>query len=118
MEKLGIIPIARHCFRDLSGGQQRRALLARALCAAQKILLLDEPAAGLDPNAAENMYDIISALNHEGITIIMISHDISAAVKYATHILHIGSRSVLFYGAKGDYAASGIGYAEGVRVNG
>jgi len=109
MEKLGITSLSRRCYRELSGGQQQRALLARALGAAGKILLLDEPASGLDPKASSDMYEIIKGLNDGGITIIMISHDISASVKYASHILHIGGRSALFFGTKSDYIKSGIG---------
>ena len=109
MEKLGIAHLAKRCYRELSGGQQQRALLARALCAARKILLLDEPAAGLDPLAAADMYSLIADLNGEGVTVIMISHDITAAVKYASHILHIGGQQVLFCGAKTDFFESGAG---------
>ena len=109
MKKLGISPIAKQCYRELSGGQQQRALLARALCATRRILLLDEPAAGLDPVASIEMYDLISDLNGSGITIIMISHDIEASAKYASHILHIGNRSALFFGTKSDYVESEIG---------
>ena len=106
MERLGIAPLAKRCYRELSGGQQQRALLARALCSTRKILLLDEPAAGLDPMATDDMYSLIEKLNKSGITIIMISHDISASVKYATHILHIGGKSPLFYGTKEGYLES------------
>ena len=95
MERMGITDLAKRCYRDLSGGQQQRVLLARALCATRKVLLLDEPVAGLDPKVTTEMYNLISELNKEGITIIMISHDIAAAVKYASHILHIGD-SVFF----------------------
>ena len=109
MEKLGIAPIAKSCYRELSGGQQQRALLARALCAARKILLLDEPAAGLDPKAAIDLYALIEKLNLEKMTIIMISHDIAAAVKYASHILHIGEGSTVFFGTKADYQKSEVG---------
>ena len=109
MEKLGITPLAKACYRELSGGQQQRALLARALCATRKILLLDEPVTGLDPKAAIDMYTLIAKLNDEGITIIMISHDIAAAVKYASHILHMGDRSTLFFGTKADYLESEAG---------
>ena len=109
MEKLGISAISKRCYRELSGGQQQRALLARALCATRKILLLDEPAAGLDPMAAADMYSLIAKLNAESITIIMISHDIIAAVKYASHILHIGAQSALFFGTTADYLESAAG---------
>ena len=109
MEKLGISPLAKHCYRDLSGGQQQRALLARALCAAGKILLLDEPAAGLDPKASNDMYALVKRLNTEGTTIIMISHDLAAAVKDSSHILHVGKQRALFSGAKPDYPASEAG---------
>lgn len=77
-------------FSRLSGGQQQRVLLARALCAAEKILLLDEPVSGLDPQAAEEMYNAIAHLNRDhGTTIIMITHDLSAVEKYATKVLHM-----------------------------
>ena len=102
MEKLGILGLAKRCYRELSGGQQQRVLLARALCATQKILLLDEPAAGLDPAASADMYELIAKLNGNGATIIMISHDITASVKYASHILHIGGGSSLFFGTEAE----------------
>jgi zinc transport system ATP-binding protein len=112
MKKLGIFPIAKKCYRELSGGQQQRTLLARALCATQKILLLDEPATGLDPQAQTDMYDLISNLNREGTTIIMISHDMASSAEFASHILHIGSQSVLFFGEKKDYIEKKFGRAE------
>lgn len=109
MKKMGISELADHCYRELSGGQQQRVLLARALCATQKMLLLDEPVAGLDPKVTTEMYALIQTLNQkDGITIIMISHDISAAVKYASHILHI-SHEPLFFGTKEEYQKSDIG---------
>ena len=95
------------CYRELSGGQQQRVLLARALCATRKLLLLDEPVSGLDPKVTAEMYALIEELNREGITIIMISHDIAAAVKYASHILHIGKH--VFFGTKEEYRESEMG---------
>ncbi|MGM9604950.1 MAG: metal ABC transporter ATP-binding protein [Faecousia sp.] len=109
LERMGIADFARRCYRDLSGGQQQRVLLARALCATQKCLLLDEPVSGLDPKAAAQMYEIISDLHREGITVIMISHDLNAALDYATHVLHIGQ--TLFFGTRGEYLESGMGHA-------
>ena len=82
MERLGITHLANRCYRELSGGQKQRVLLARALCATEEILLLDEPVAGLDPRVTKEMYDIIEQLNREGVTIIMVSHDIAAAEDY------------------------------------
>jgi zinc transport system ATP-binding protein len=107
MERMGIMEYANRCYRELSGGQQQRVLLARALCATRKVLLLDEPVSGLDPKVTVEMYSLISDLNREGITIIMISHDIAAAVRYASHILHIGE--FVFYGTKDEYLKSDAG---------
>ncbi len=90
MERMGITGLSDKCYRELSGGQQQRVLLARALCAAEKILLMDEPVSGLDPVVTAQMYELIEKLNKEGVTIIMISHDVNEVIKYASHILHIG----------------------------
>ena len=110
MERLGITPLARRCYRELSGGQQQRVLLARALCATRKLLLLDEPVAGLDPKVTAELYDLIAELNRaDGITVIMISHDIAAAVRYASHILHIGEGQRLFFGTAAAYRTSPVG---------
>jgi zinc transport system ATP-binding protein len=109
MEKLGISSLAKRCYCELSGGQQQRTLLARALCATRKILLLDEPAAGLDPKVTAELYALIGKLNKDGITIIIISHDICASIKYASHILHIGVGSALFFGTTADYLESETG---------
>lgn len=109
MEKLGITHLAKRCYRELSGGQQQRVLLARALCATKYMLLLDEPVAGLDPVAMQEMYELLKRLNEkEQITIIMVSHDIRAAVTYADHILHI-SEEPLFFGTKEAYVNSEVG---------
>ena len=103
--KMGIGSLTKRCYRELSGSQQQRVLLARALCATRKMLLLDEPVSGLDPRVTAEMYGLIETLNREeGITVMMISHDISAALKYASHILHIGDS--VFFGTKADYLQS------------
>ena len=108
--KMGIGSLTKRCYRELSGGQQQRVLLARALCATRKMLLLDEPVSGLDPRVTAEMYGLIERLNREeGITVMMISHDISAALKYASHILHIGDS--VFFGTRDDYLQSPQGKA-------
>lgn len=108
MKKLGIESLAQKCYRELSGGQQQRVLLARALCATNKMLLLDEPVTGLDPHAQIEFYELIADLNKQGISIIMVSHDINSTIKYASHILHI-SKKQLFFGTSSDYLKSNTG---------
>ena len=107
MARMGISDLARRCYRGLSGGQQQRVLLARALCATGKLLLLDEPVTGLDPVATAELYTLISDLNREGVAIIMISHDVAAALRYASHILHIGAE--VFFGTREEYLGSEAG---------
>lgn len=110
MEQLQLLPLEHRCFRELSGGQQRKVLLARALMATRELLLLDEPAAALDPQATAELYETIQALNEQqDITIIMISHDLEAAKKYADKILHIGKDSSHFCKAE-DYFKGGISH--------
>lgn len=101
MEKMEIAHLAKKSFATLSGGQQQRVLLARAICATQKMLLVDEPSSALDPLATKEMYSLLKNLNDEGITIIMISHDIQSSLKYATHVLNIGEK--IFFGTKEAY---------------
>ena len=113
IEKMGITHLTKRCYRELSGGQQQRVLLARALCATKKMLLLDEPVSGLDPKVTAEMYTLIEKLNKDGITIIMISHDLNAALTYASHILHIGD--TVFYGTKAEYLASGVQNGFGMK---
>ena len=100
---MGIEHLKNKCFQDLSGGQKQRVLLARAMCATKKVILLDEPVAGLDPVATQELYELINKINKEmGITVIMVSHDIEATLKYATHILHLSHRQ-MFFGKTEDF---------------
>ena len=89
---------------ELSGGQQQRVLLARALCATSKVILLDEPVTGLDPKVTADFYELLKKLNNKGITVIMVSHDLHA-VSYATHILYVDSEDS-FYGTKKEFLNS------------
>lgn len=104
-EKLGISSLHAKCYRELSGGQQQRVLLARALCATGEVLLLDEPVTGLDVEATAEMYGIIESLNKSGVTVIMVSHDLDAALKYSGKILHL-SHNGYFFGSVTDYESS------------
>ncbi len=108
MKKLDILSLKNKCYRELSGGQQQRVLLARALCAADKMILLDEPVNGLDPIVTAEFYALIKKLNKQyGITVIMVSHDLFAAVNNATHILHLRKHNS-FFGKTAEYLRSDI----------
>lgn len=110
MELLGISHLKKRCYRDLSGGQQQRVLLARALCATGKLLLLDEPVTGLDPIMAKELYKIIKrCLTELGITVIMVSHDIHGTLNEVNHILHLANGSQQFFGTTEDYLQSDVG---------
>ena len=103
MKAMGVDSLAKKCYRTLSGGQQQRVLLARALCSARKILILDEPVSGLDPHATEDLYALIHRLNkHTGITIIMVTHDVEHALKDANKVLCMG-KIPAFFETVGDY---------------
>lgn len=109
LERLGIADLKKNCFRDLSGGQKQRALIARALCATDKLLILDEPITGLDPSAIQDFYNIIRKLNREEqVAILMVSHDMANIVRQAGKILHLQQKA-LFWGTVQDYLKSGIG---------
>ena len=106
MERLGITGLKNKCYRELSGGQQQRVLIARALCATKKLLILDEPITGLDPSAIQELYALIRKLNREDkVAILMVSHDVQNVVHQANKILHLEQR-VLFYGSVKDYVKS------------
>ena len=108
MKKLDILPLKKKCYRELSGGQQQRVLLARALCSADKLILLDEPVTGLDPVVTAEFYALLKKLNRDyGITVIMVSHDLFAAVNNASHILHLRKNNS-FFGSVEEYIKSDI----------
>ena len=108
MEMLGLLPLRRRCYQELSGGQQQRVLLARALCATKKCLVLDEPTTGLDPVVTAEFYHVLHEINQRGMTIIMVSHDVEQAVRDCSHILHLSCHP-LFIGTAAQYKASPLG---------
>ena len=108
MEMLGILPIEKHSYQELSGGQQQRVLLARALCATKKCLVLDEPTTGFDPVVTADFYRLLHTVNGQGMTVIMVSHDVEEAVRDCSHILHLSCHP-LFIGTAAAYKTSPIG---------
>lgn len=109
MERLGIMDLKKSCYRDLSGGQKQRTLIARALCATDKLLILDEPITGLDPSTAQDFYQVIRHLNREeNVAVLMVSHDIQNIVVQANKILHL-KQTVQFYGPAEEYKKTAFG---------
>ena len=102
MRKMEILDLADRCYRELSGGQKQRVLLARSMCAAKEMMLLDEPVTGLDPTVTEEFYATVKQLHREGLTVVMISHDPEKALSSATHVLHLG-QSMLYFGKTDGY---------------
>ena len=105
LEKVGMLHRSDFYPDQLSGGQQQRVLLARALCAAGRLLLMDEPFTGLDPTVTNELYDVVDKLNHEqGVTVIMVTHDVPEALRHASRILHLGAEH--FDGTAEEYRQS------------
>jgi len=109
LSKMGLADLANESYKNLSGGQQKRVFLSRALMASEKLLILDEPVAALDPVATEEFYETMDVLHKEGLTLIMVSHDIHTAVHRATHILHLSNQVPNFFGTRAEYLNSPIG---------
>lgn len=108
MQKLGIYDIRKKCFADLSGGQQQRVLIARALCATKKIIVLDEPTNGLDPSIAKQIYELLDSLKKDiNLTVLMVSHDIERALNYADNVIEIIDGRVVFNGKPSDFKLGG-----------
>jgi len=108
MEKLNIYDIRKRCFADLSGGQQQRVLIARALCATKKIIVLDEPTNGLDPSIAKQIYELLDKLKKEdNTTILMVSHDIDRALKYADNVIELVNGEITYNGSSAGYQSRG-----------
>ena len=108
MQELGIFDIRKKCFADLSGGQQQRVLIARALCATKKLIILDEPTNGLDPSIAKQIYGLLDTLKKNvNITILMVSHDIERALNYADKVIEIEAGKVVFSGSPSEFKIGG-----------
>lgn len=117
MEQLGILDLKNRCYQELSGGQQQRVLLARALLATKKLIVLDEPTAGLDPVVTADFYRLLREVHHSGMTVLMVTHDLNQALLDATHILHLSCHP-LYCGAASLYRESPVGkrYLKEVRI--
>lgn len=109
LRTLEILDLKYKCYKELSGGQQQRVLLARAMCSARKLFVLDEPTTGLDPKMTTEVFSLVKRLNdEEKMAIVMVTHDTHCAVKYSKHILHL-QKDDCFFGTTEEYIDSEIG---------
>lgn len=107
MELLDIYDLKHRAFSTLSGGQRQRVLIARAMCATDKILFLDEPLTGLDPKITKEFYQIVEQLHEQGTTIVMISHELNESIRLATKVLFIGEEN--YFMSKDEFVNSELG---------
>lgn len=94
MDKIGILELADKPIGRLSGGQRQRVFLARALANEPEILFLDEPTTGIDVPSTEGLYELLHKLHNEGITIIIVSHDIGVVASYVDTIACLNKRLI------------------------
>ena len=92
MEQLGILHLAGRHIRELSGGQQQRAFLARALVSSPSLLLLDEPTSGVDVKTRDDVMHLLHDLNHEGVTIVITTHEINAVAVHLPRLVCLSGR--------------------------
>lgn len=102
LQRLQIEDLANQHYIDLSIGQRQRVLLARALCATDQLIILDEPVTSLDPHITRSFYELLKELNQQGLTVVMITHDISQVVDAATKVLLLNGQ-VQYFGNAQDY---------------
>lgn len=87
LDRLGIAELAQRHIRRLSGGQQQRVFLARALVRNPQLLLLDEPTSGVDIRTRDNVLHLLDELNHQGITILMTTHELNAVAAHLPWVI-------------------------------
>ena len=109
MKDLDLYDIRKKCFMDLSGGQQQRVLIARAMCATEKIIILDEPTNGLDPSISTQIYEMLLKMNKKrNLTVVMVSHDIQRAINYCNKVIELKNGEVTYSGDVEKYKAGGV----------
>ena len=94
MESLGIAHLGKRHIRELSGGQQQRVFLARALVSSPELLLLDEPTSGVDIKTRDDVVHLLHELNHQGVTIIMTTHEINAVAVHLPYVVCLNGEVV------------------------
>jgi zinc transport system ATP-binding protein len=105
MERVGISDLAERRINTLSGGQKQRVFIARALASEADLLALDEPTVGVDADSRDAFYDLLDELNRQGITIVLIEHDIGVVTEHADRIACV-NRELYHHGEAGGFLES------------
>ncbi|WP_332898189.1 metal ABC transporter ATP-binding protein [Haladaptatus sp. CMSO5] len=105
LDTVGMTAFANRRVTQLSGGQRQRAFIARALAGEADLLVLDEPTVGVDAESVEAFYDLLSALNEQGITILLIEHDLGAVTEHAARVVCL-NRGIYFDGPTDEFIES------------
>ena len=105
LERVGLADKAHKLLRELSGGQQQRVFLARALVGRPRLLLLDEPTTGVDFSAQERFYELLGSLNREGLTILIVTHDIAVVDRHVKQVACL-NRRLYFHGRHEEFCSN------------
>jgi zinc transport system ATP-binding protein len=98
MERVGVTDLAARRVDQLSGGQQRRVLIARALASETDLLLLDEPTAGVDVEAQAALVDVLGSLSRQGVTIAVVTHDLEPLSPHLTRVAWVSHGGIQYDG--------------------
>ncbi|WP_246310125.1 metal ABC transporter ATP-binding protein [Halorarum halophilum] len=116
LDVVGMAAFADRRVTRLSGGQRQRAFIARALASEADLLVLDEPTVGVDVESVDAFYDLLEALNADGITILLIEHDLGAVTDHAERVVCL-NREVYFDGSTDEFVESdAVGRAFGTSA--
>jgi len=105
LDIVGMTAFASRRVTQLSGGQRQRAFIARALASEADLLVLDEPTVGVDIESVEAFYDLLDALNQDGITVLLIEHDLGAVTEHAERVICL-NREIYFDGPASEFVES------------
>ncbi|MBD8975987.1 metal ABC transporter ATP-binding protein [Veillonella magna] len=117
LHKVGMWELRDRRIGELSGGQQQRVMIAQALARHSKYLLLDEPTSGVDMKASAHIFELLRSLCRQGLTIIMVTHDITEAAKVADEVICV-DRHVCYQGDCQGFLESHMGTALSWHIGG
>ena len=103
MARVGVTHLAKRNLENLSGGERQKVLIGACLAQGAEILLLDEPCSFLDPKHQVEVFETLNQLNHEGVTVVMVSHDLNGTARYAKSVIAMKNGRIAFTGDRADF---------------